>query len=127
LIEVILATAILATGLVALIAATSRCLAVARRAKEYETARRLLGQVDLEIPPNFEEIKDGVETGQFGGDFADYTWKRAIEELDDEEFQLFVVRTSVTWSSRGSRSSEEVVTYVFGPTYIRGGLGGRGS
>lgn len=125
LIEVILATAILATGLVALIAATSRCLAVARRAKEYEVARRLLGQVEVEIPPDFEKLEEGVERGEFQGEFQVYRWQREIEELEDDELQLFRVHTSVTWSSRGARTSEDVVTYIHGPTYVRGGIGGR--
>ena len=63
LIEVLLATVILAVGLSSMIVATSRCLSVARKAREYETARRLVGQVDLEIPPDFETLEEGIETG----------------------------------------------------------------
>ena len=55
LIEVMLATVILSAGISALVLAATRALAVAGKAKEYETARRLIGQVDLEIPPNFQE------------------------------------------------------------------------
>ena len=120
LIEVLLATVILAVGMTALVTATSRCLAVAGKAKEYEIARRLVGQVDLEIPPDFEELEEGVETGQFGGEFRDYTWQREIIAFEDEELEMFTVITSVMWSRKGSEAKEEVTTYIYGPTYARG-------
>jgi prepilin-type N-terminal cleavage/methylation domain-containing protein len=120
LIEVLLATVILAVGMTALVTATSRCLAVAGKAKEYETARRLLGQVDLEIPIEFDELEEGVESGNFSGEFRDYTWRREIIEFDDEELEMFTVVTSVQWSRKGSEAKEEVATYIYGPTYVRG-------
>ena len=125
LIEVMLATVILSVGLSALITATGRCLAVARKALEYETARRLVGQVDLEIPPDFEELEEGMESGRFSPPFEAYTWTREIEEHEDEEFELFIVRTRVSWTRKGKEASEGVATYLYKPTYVRGGEGGR--
>lgn len=119
LVEVLIATAILAAGLTALISATGRCLAVARKAKELELARRLIGQVDLEIPPNFEEIEEGVESGRFGGDFKDYSWEREIVAFEEEEIEMFTVTTRVLWSAQGRDAHEEVTTYIYGPTYVR--------
>lgn len=117
----ILATAILGIGLTTLVAATSRCLAVARKAKQYEMARRLIGQVDLEIPPNFEELEEGEESGQFERPYEAYTWEREIVEFEDEELEMFAVRTAVFWNDRGTEAKEEVMTYIYGPTYVRGG------
>ncbi len=125
LIEVMLATVILAVGLTTLISATTRCLAVARKAKEYETARRLIGQVDLEIPPDFEDLEEDVETGNFSSPFQDYAWRREIVEHETEDFQLFTVKTEVSWSNKGKNSHESVETYIYKPTYVRGGSGGR--
>ena len=125
LIEVMLATTILAVGLTAMMAAVGRCLAVAGKAKEYEVARRLVGQVDLEIPPDFEELEEGIEQGRFGAPFDDYLWEREILEFDDEEYQMFLVRTRVTWSTKGRDAYEETMSYIYGPTYVRGGQGGR--
>jgi prepilin-type N-terminal cleavage/methylation domain-containing protein len=122
LIEVILATAILGVGLVTLVAATGRCLAVARKAKEYETARRLIGQMDLEIPIELEEIEEGVERGEFTGEFRGYTWEREIEEFPEEDLELFVVRSTVRWTDKGREASEQVVTYIYGPTYRKQGV-----
>ena len=122
LIEVILATAILGIGLTTLVAATSRCLAVARKAQQYEVARRLIGQVDLEIPPNFEELEDSLENGQFERPYQDYTWEREILEFEDEELEMFSVRTAVYWNDRGTEAKEEVMTYVYGPTAVAKGV-----
>ena len=119
LIEVILATAILGIGMSVLVAATSRCLAVASKAKQYETARRLIGQVDLEIPPDLEELEEGVENGRFSDPYADYTWEREITEFEDEELEMFAVRTAVYWNNKGAEAKEEVMTYIYGPTYVR--------
>ncbi len=95
LIEVMLATVILAVGLTALVTATSRCLAVAGKAKEYETARRLVGQVDLEIPIEFEELEEGAESGRFSGEFRDYTWRREIIELLRQRSRPYLFSNSV--------------------------------
>lgn len=122
LVEVILATAILGTGLSVLVAATSRCLAVAGKARQYETARRLIGQVDLEIPPDFEEIEEGVESGRFGDPYRDYTWEREITAFEDEELEMFSVRTAVFWHSKGAEAKEEVMTYLYGPAHVRKGV-----
>jgi type II secretory pathway component PulJ len=119
LIEVLLATVILSAGITTLVLAATRALAVARKAKEYETARRLIGQVDLEIPPNFEEIEEDTETGNFDRPFSDYSWEREITEMEDEELKMFIVRTAVFWSNKGQEKSEEVVTYIYGPSHPR--------
>ena len=118
LIEVVLATAILGIGLTSLVAATSRCLSVARKAKEYEVARRLIGQIDLEVPIVFnDELEAGVEQGEFAGEYSGYTWEREIEEFEDEELQMFTVRSRVTWTDRNRDVYEEVISYIYEPTY----------
>jgi prepilin-type N-terminal cleavage/methylation domain-containing protein len=119
LIEVILATAILGVGIATLVAATGRCLAVARKAREYEVARRLIGQVDLEVPIQFEELEEGEESGDFEDPFEDYRWTREIVEVFEEDLEMFEVRTTVSWSDKQGPASESVVTYIYGPTYPR--------
>lgn len=119
LIEVILATAILGIGIASLVAAAAKCIAVARKAREYEVARRLIGQVDLEMPIQFEELEEGEETGEFEDPFEDYSWSREIVEISEDELEMFEVRTTVNWSDRRGVASESVVTYIYGPTYPR--------
>lgn len=119
LIEVILATAILGVGIASLVAATAQCLAVARKAREYEIARRLVAQVDLEVPIQFEELEEGEESGEFEDPYEGYTWLREIEEISEDELEMYEVRTTVSWSDRSGKASESVVTYIYGPTYPR--------
>lgn len=126
LIEVMLATVILSAGISALVLAATRALAVAGKAKEYETARRLIGQVDLEIPPNFQELEENVESGNFGPPYEEYSWEREILEMEEEDLKMFIVRTAVFWSRLGKDRSEEVVTYIYGPAHPRQtGMGAR--
>ena len=106
-------------GIASLVAAAARCLAVAHKAREYEVARRLIGQVDLEVPIQFEELEEGEETGKFEDPYDDYTWLREIEEISDDELEMYEVRTTVSWGERRGTASESVVTYIYGPTYPR--------
>lgn len=127
LIEVMIAMAILATGLFALIATASRCMSVARKAKNYEKARHLMALVDKEDPlPLREEIEDGVESGSFDGHYG-YSWTREIKKVselaadDKDDDGLYEVVTRVFWSDSGKKAFEEVVTYIHAPKVRKGG------
>ena len=50
LVEVMLALLILGIGISSLVMATSRCLAVVRKARNFEIARRLMGEIELTEP-----------------------------------------------------------------------------
>ena len=117
LVEVILAVAILSAGLTVLLTGVSRCLAVMKKAKNYQVAQWTLGLGNLEYPllKTNEVEKLAVDPVEYPNGF---TFQRIIEEPDDEEyeeeedFKLFVVRTRVSWSDRGRDSFHEVVRYV---------------
>jgi prepilin-type N-terminal cleavage/methylation domain-containing protein len=116
LIEVMLAVAILGIGITALVAAASRCLAVVRRAKNFETARHLLAVVEVEEPLQLkEEIEEGSESGSFSGDFRGFSWQRRITMVGEEDEGLYEVSTRINWSELGKTSFEEVVTYLYAP------------
>ena len=123
LIEVMLALTILGLGLSVLITTASKCLAVVRQAKNYETARRLLGQLEVEHPlPLEEEIQEGSEEGAFeSGAPEGYRWERVIERIGREEDGLYSVRMRVTWSDRGKSAGEEVTTFLYRPEETKGG------
>jgi hypothetical protein len=120
-----IALLILGTGISAMILATSRGLAVAHKAQQYETARRLIGQVDLEIPVDLKEIEEGTKSGRFTGAFRDYAWSRETALIEPEDLEIYRIRTEVTWTDKGRRVSESVETYLFGPTYTRRNIAGR--
>jgi hypothetical protein len=82
-------------------------------------ARRLIGQVDLEVPIQFEELEEGEITGAFEEPYEGYTWMREMVEISDGELEMYEVRTTVSWSDRGAAAGERVVTYIYGPTYPR--------
>ena len=79
LIEVLLAVVILGASLGALVEAASRALAVVRQARNYETARRMLGEVDAEHPLWLkDEIVPGQESGGFTGGPPGWRWTRTV-------------------------------------------------
>lgn len=123
LVEVILAIAILSIGLSGLVTAASRCLAVARKARTYEQARRLIGAMELEFPVDDpDEIEAGTsESGQFDSPFQHYRWVRSVEQEGPEEDGLFRITMRVYWAERGKQNHEEVVTLLYLPEAVEGG------
>ena len=119
LVEVMIAIAILGTGVVAMITVASNCLAVVRRARYYETARHLLARAEAEHPLQLEEeIEEGTESGEFKGGPAGYKWTRevtVVNEDEDEEDGLYEVKWIVSWSENSMAASEEIVTYMYAP------------
>lgn len=115
LVEVILALMIIGTGLVALVSAVSRCLSVPRLAMNFDTARELLGQLEVEEPIFAEEeIEDAAGSGTFDAPHANFSWKRTVEqEGEEEEDGLWKVVTTITWTENQRARSEEVVTYIY--------------
>ena len=116
LVEVLLAVLILGIGITVLVETASRCLAVVRRARDYETTRHLLARVELEKPLQLEEeIEEGTENGDFKGGPSDYKWEREITIIGEEEDGLFEVRTRVFRTGTKPASSEEVTTWLYAP------------
>ena len=115
LVEVILALMIVGTGLVALVAAVSRCLAVPRLAMNYDTARELLGQLEVEEPLLVEEdIEDAAGSGTFDSPHANFSWRReVVQEGEDEEDGLWRVTTTITWTENNRSRSEQVETLFY--------------
>ena len=128
LVEVLLAIVILGSALAALLSAASQAIGVVKQARNYETARTMLGMVEVEKPLRLEEeITVGEESGSFKDGPAGWTWKRRIEpaseEGEDDELMggLYLVTTTVYWGSGSGRtSSEETVRYLYVPENIDG-------
>lgn len=121
LIEVLLAMLILGVSTVALIEAASQAIGVVRQARNYEMARRLLGQMEAENPLRLlDEIEAGTETGTFESGPAGWTWTRIIEDVeeaaDDEQMAgLFLLTMRVSWSQGARSGSEEISRYLYVP------------
>lgn len=114
-----MAVVILGMALGGLVEAASRALAVVRQARNYEMARRMLGQVEAENPLWLEdEIQAGEESGGFDSGPAGWSWTRTLVDYgqDDEQKQgLFLLTTRVYWSQGEKRGLEETVQYLYVP------------
>ena len=120
LVEVLLAVALLGTGVSILLVSVQRGLAVARRAVQLETARRLFTAIELNDPVDWSQVPPDPRTeGDFDPPFSDYRWEREIEPYGDPDLPLYVVTTRIRWG--GTREGGE--TFV-GLRFVDGEAGG---
>ena len=110
LIEVLLAVTILGAGLAVLLTAASRCLAVMRLAKNYQTAQWTLGNGEADHPLKIGDKVEDMEVSpeEYPNGF---TYSRTLEEDEDKD-GLYMVHIKVAWADRGKQTSEEVVRYL---------------
>jgi type II secretory pathway pseudopilin PulG len=129
LVEVLMALAIMGIGIVGLVASASRCLAVARKAKNYENARRLLGEAEMRLHEHLleqdddEALEEDSESWSFEEPFGDYSGMWEIIQIGEEEDTegLYQLRMRISWSDKGKEAFEEVVTYLYAPDKVSGG------
>jgi hypothetical protein len=121
-----LALAILGIGLTVLISTASKCLAVVKQSRNYESARHFLALVELEFKNKVLELEPGqdLEDGSGSVSFPESdqykgTWEVTTE--GDEKDGLKKVVFRVAWSERGANPCEEVTTYLYVPQEKRGG------
>ena len=126
LIEVMLALVILGIGLTVLISTASKCLAVVKQSRNYETARHLLAVVEMEFQNKILELAPGqdLEDGSEDITFPDsdpYKGRWEVATEGDEKDGLKKVTFRVSWSERGANPCEEVTTYLHVPQKKEGG------
>jgi prepilin-type N-terminal cleavage/methylation domain-containing protein len=115
LVEVLLAVAILGVGLVALLTAATRCLAILKAARGYQDAQWALGVGEVKhpfIPPTNDVKEIEVDEEELPGGLR---FSRQVEDDEDED-GLYVVRTKVQWGADAYLATEEVVSYIFFPS-----------
>ena len=112
LIEVLLALAILSVSMVVLLSAASKCLAVLKVAKKNQGAQWVLGMGEVEHP---FMIEDGIEDLNVDEEeYGIYIYEREVLDEDDEDDDdLYEIKTRVSWSDRGKTPYIEVVRYVY--------------
>ncbi len=114
LVEVIIAITILGVGLTAFLTATSKCLTVIKISKNYQTAQWVLGQGELDYPLIVTNELEDMEVGEES--YLDgFIFSRTVDEEDEIEDGLYVVRTRVSWMDRNSTAYEETLQYVYIP------------
>jgi hypothetical protein len=92
-------------------AAASRCLTLASASRNLHTAAAVIDQGELEYPlqPTNEISVNVVEPVTCGNGF---TFARTVEPLGEEK-DLFVIKTSASWSAKGKHASETVETLLY--------------
>jgi len=110
LVEVLLAAFILGVGMMVLVTASSRCVAVMRKAAVFQAARWTLDRGEADHPlirTNDIKMLEVDATEYPGGMF----YERIVEDDEDED-GLFVIRSRVSWSSHERILFEEAVRYM---------------
>ncbi len=112
LLEVIAALVILSAVIFVLITGAMKCVAIARRAADFEKARHILARGELEHPLiDVTNRLDDLELDPV--EYEDgYEFSRAFEEIEEEE-DLFIVRTKVSWPGDQGKSKLEVLSYLY--------------
>ena len=139
LIEILLATMILAGGLFSLMVGLSNCAQMMEISKEYKDEQFVfsLGELCFPIPPN-DEITDPEEDERLNIDpvgaeemidelemdvsrevretYKDFTFERMVEEKElatnEEDDGLYVLRTRISWGSGKEGYYEELVRLI---------------
>ena len=113
LIEVLLAVAIAGTALVVLATGSARCIAVFHRSRDYQQAQWCLGMGELEHPllATNDMSTWEVDREQYSEGFY---FSRDVQDDDDED-QLYLIKTWVEWERGPQKFKEEWVRYVFAP------------
>ena len=110
LVEVLLAVVILSLGMMVILTATSRCLAVMKKAQTYQNAIWALNATEADHPLTAvtNDIKNlEVSDAKYG----EFTYTRTIGDDKDDD-GLYPVHSRVSWTEKGHESFEEVVCYV---------------
>lgn len=111
LLEVILATALLAIGLFALINSLGRCVAAARAVQNYTICETLLANKSYEF--RAERPTDFLPQEGTFEDYPGFSWSRTFEMTETEGLWKQII--TVHWHERGTVISDSVVEYRYIP------------
>ena len=111
LLEVIVASALLAIALFALIEGLSRCVASARSVRNYTISETLLTNKSYEF--RVERPTDYLDQDGEFSDYPEFRWSRTLEAVDDEG--LWKQTITVSWQERNQTVNDEVVEYRYLP------------
>jgi prepilin-type N-terminal cleavage/methylation domain-containing protein len=115
LIEVLLAMLILGMSVSVLMTSASRCVAIIRKSRQYETARQLIQRIEYEYPLDETDIFNSETSGEFE-ETQGYYWEREILAVDEElRPGLFQITTRIRWTDRSRDVNEEITTLRYLP------------
>src|SRR5579871_1963008 len=111
LVEMIVATLLLAIGVVAALAAISTGIQATYKADRLQTAallaERKLGQIELEA----SNLTGGDQQGDFGKLYPEFRWRESVESTSYPD--LFQVTVTIQWDLNNPRPQErQYITYL---------------
>ena len=110
LVEMIVATVLLAVGVVATLGAI-HAAAQTTQAADGAQMSALLAQkqlTQLELQP--DQLTGGDQQGEFGDEYPGYKWQQSVEATDYAN--LFKVTLTVSWGSGNDQHKREFITYL---------------
>mgnify|MGYP002388809192 FL=1 len=111
LLEIIICLGLIALVLVAVFHLQAQNLDLQSEAQFMTTATCLL-QERLALIQSQENIEEGTNTGDFGKDYPDYTYKQEVSEVPDTE-TLYKVRVAVVLERDKARRDLWLETYLY--------------
>ena len=116
LIEVLIATMILALGLMTLMTGLSNCAAMMTLSKEYQDAQYVFSLGELKYPmKESTDVEKDLVVDPDPDLVEGYVFERTVDEKEEEknvvDDGLYLVRTRVSWGS-GKDQYEELVRLV---------------
>lgn len=113
LIEMVVASLLLAIGVTAALAAYATSARATGSAEQHNTAALLAQRHLTELETQTDLLSSGQQQGDFSPDFPEYRWQRNIEGTDFED--LFKVTVTIQWGDAGSPSTRVFTTYARQP------------
>jgi len=110
LIEMIVATMILALAVVAALAAFTSATRTTTYAQEIQTATILAQQQISQAETQPTSLSGGDQEGAFGENYPGYHWKQSVEATDYQN--LFKVTVTVIWGLPQNPHSRSLTTYL---------------
>lgn len=110
LVEAVVAVTIISVTGFAILAAASRCGAVASKVRNYHNAVAVMDRGLLEHPYVPTSRIDDIEVDPTV--YGTFTFSRSVSEVEGEE-DLYTVSTRVGWNSKGRQVYEEVETLLY--------------
>ena len=116
LIEILIATMILAFGLFSLMVGLGNCAQMMSLSKEYQDAQYVFSLGELKYPiMDSTDVEEELPVDPDSELIEGYVFERTVDEKELEQNEvddnLYVVRTRVSWGT-GENQYEELVRYV---------------
>jgi general secretion pathway protein I len=113
LIEMMVATILLAIGVVGALSAFSSATHATAVAEETHTAALLAQQQMTQIELQPDSLTGGDQQGDFGDSYPGFRWQQSIEPTEYQD--LFKVTVTIQWGTPNSPHARAFTTYMRNP------------